>query len=61
MIRHPLIATAAASLLAGTASADTLRERLRGADVDITEIEELGTFIFWDNNGIMLEATWPAA
>lgn len=40
-------------------AANALRERLRTADVAITEIEELGSFVFSDNNGILLEATWP--
>lgn len=41
------------------ASAQSLRERLRAHGVEITEIPELGSFIFWDNNGIMLEVTVP--
>lgn len=42
-------------------AANALRERLRIANVAITEIAELGSFVFSDNNGIMLEATWPKA
>jgi catechol 2,3-dioxygenase-like lactoylglutathione lyase family enzyme len=42
-------------------AARTLRERLRQHGVAITEIEELGTFVFWDSNGMMLEVTWPHA
>jgi catechol 2,3-dioxygenase-like lactoylglutathione lyase family enzyme len=40
------------------ASAQALRERLRHHHIPITEIEALGSFVFHDNNGIMLEATW---
>jgi len=40
-------------------AANALRQRLHAAQVSITEIPELGTFVFSDNNGILLEATWP--
>jgi|RhiMetdeSRZDD1v2_1073273.scaffolds.fasta_scaffold1885894_2 hypothetical protein len=30
-------------------------------DIGTTEITELGTFLFSDNTGILLEATWPQA
>jgi catechol 2,3-dioxygenase-like lactoylglutathione lyase family enzyme len=40
-------------------AAHTLRQRLYDAQVFITDIPELGTFVFSDNNGILLEATWP--
>lgn len=36
-----------------------LRERLSHAHVSVTEIPELGTFVFFDNNGLCLEVTWP--
>ncbi|WP_152399040.1 VOC family protein [Paenibacillus cellulositrophicus] len=36
-----------------------LRERLSYAHVSVTEIPELGTFVFFDNNGLCLEVTWP--
>lgn len=41
------------------ASAQLLREHLQRHKVEITEIPELNSFVFWDNNGIMLEALWP--
>ena len=41
------------------ASAQALRERLHTHGVAITEIPELGSFIFWDNHGLMLEVTVP--
>lgn len=40
-----------------------LRERLRSHGVEMTPINALGTirnFLFADNNGILLEATWPS-
>ena len=40
-------------------AAHTLRQRLSSAQVFITDIPELGTFVFSGNNGILLEATWP--
>lgn len=40
-------------------AARALRLRLESAQVFITDIPELGTFVFSDNNGILLEATWP--
>jgi len=60
----PFTSTAGALLhiafrLPDEASANILRERLHGDDVQITEIQELGTFLFSDNNRIILEATWP--
>ena len=42
----------------GTA-AHALRERLNGAHVSITDIPELGSFVFFDNNQMCLEVTWP--
>jgi catechol 2,3-dioxygenase-like lactoylglutathione lyase family enzyme len=39
-----------------------LRERLAAFGVATTEIATLGAIqntLFWDNNGVMLEATWP--
>src|SRR5689334_3993998 len=42
------------------ASAQLLRERLQHHKVEVTEIPELNSFVFWDNNGLMLETTWPA-
>ena len=42
-------------------AANALRQRLHSAQISITEIPELGTFVFSDNNGILLEATWPRA
>ena len=45
--------------LVDDATANALRQRLRDNDSAITEIEELGSFLFTDNNGMMLEATWP--
>lgn len=45
--------------LLDSAAAEALRERLRTASVEIREIPELGSFLFSDNNGILLEATWP--
>ncbi|GCE50993.1 catechol 2,3-dioxygenase-like lactoylglutathione lyase family enzyme [Thermosporothrix hazakensis] len=41
------------------AAARALRERLERVGTPITDIPELGTFVFPDNNGIILEATWP--
>ncbi|QBD81115.1 VOC family protein [Ktedonosporobacter rubrisoli] len=46
--------------LADEAAAQALRERLRKAEVVITEIQELGTFVFFDNNQLCLEITWPS-
>lgn len=43
-------------------SALTLRERLKAHGVDMTNINEIASicnFLFVDNNGILLEATWP--
>lgn len=45
--------------LSDGAAADALRERLSAANVPITEIPELGTFVFFDNNRLCLEVTWP--
>src|SRR5215207_9264974 len=39
-------------------TAYVLRQNLERNNIPITDIEELGTFVFWDNNGIMLEITW---
>lgn len=40
-------------------SARTLRERLSNAHVTITDIPELGSYVFFDNNHLCLEVTWP--
>jgi hypothetical protein len=41
-------------------TADALYERLRSHDIATTVIPELGgNFTFCDNNGMMLEITWP--
>ena len=40
-------------------TAHALRERLRNAQVSITEIPQLGSFVFCDNNQLWLEITWP--
>lgn len=40
-------------------SADALRERLSNAHVPVTDVPELGTFMFFDNNDLCLEVTWP--
>lgn len=40
-------------------SAHALRERLSNANVSITDIPELGSFVFFDNNHLCLEVTWP--
>lgn len=45
--------------LVDDAAANALRQRLRENGSEITEIPELGSFVFNDNNGLMLEATWP--
>jgi catechol 2,3-dioxygenase-like lactoylglutathione lyase family enzyme len=45
--------------LSTEAAAQAVRERLQATNVSITDIPALGTFVFPDNNGIMLEATWP--
>lgn len=42
----------------GTAAHD-LRERLSNAHVPITDIPELGAFVFFDNNHLCLEVNWP--
>lgn len=42
-------------------AANLLRERLKNAGVTVTEIPELGSFVFFDNNRLCLEATWPTA
>lgn len=39
-------------------AAHTLRKRLNNAHVSITEIPELGSFVFFDNNHLCLEITW---
>ena len=39
-----------------------MRERLREAGVETTAIESVGSIqntLFFDNNGLLLEATWP--
>ncbi len=46
------------------AAAIALRERLRSHGVQMTDINELGplrNFLFLDNNGLLLEATWSKA
>jgi catechol 2,3-dioxygenase-like lactoylglutathione lyase family enzyme len=45
--------------LPNTATADILRARLATHQVSITEIVELGSFVFSDNNALLLEVTWP--
>ena len=40
-------------------AAHALRERLSNAHASITEIPELGSFVFFDNNQLCLEVTWP--
>lgn len=57
MMRGPLLHIA--FRLPNDISAGKLRERLHDHSITITEIAELGSFIFWDNNGVMLEVTWP--
>ena len=53
-----LVPHVALRLSHGTA-AYTLRERLNNAHVSITDIPELGSFVFFDNNHLCLEVTWP--
>ena len=36
-----------------------LRHRLAAANIDIIEFERLGTFAFWDPNGVMVEIVPP--
>lgn len=36
-----------------------LRQRLAAANIELIEFERLGTFAFWDLNGIMLEIVPP--
>lgn len=45
--------------LADDSAADALRVRCSNAHVSITEIPELGSFVFFDNNQLCLEITWP--
>jgi catechol 2,3-dioxygenase-like lactoylglutathione lyase family enzyme len=45
--------------LADESAANALRQRLQGYPIAITEIVELGSFLFADNNGLMLEVTYP--
>ena len=45
--------------LSHAAAAHDLRERLNKAHVSITDIPELGSFVFFDNNRLCLEITWP--
>jgi catechol 2,3-dioxygenase-like lactoylglutathione lyase family enzyme len=40
-------------------NANLLRDCLRTHGVEITEIPELCSFVFSDNNAILLEVTWP--
>ena len=40
-------------------AAHALCERLSNAHVSITEIPELGSFVFFDNNQLCIEVTWP--
>lgn len=40
-------------------AANDLRERLRIHEVAVTEIPELGSFVFSDTNAVLLEVTWP--
>jgi catechol 2,3-dioxygenase-like lactoylglutathione lyase family enzyme len=44
--------------LSDEAAARALRRQLDSAHMHITDIPELGTFVFSDNNGVLLEATW---
>lgn len=53
-----LVPHVALRLTDGTA-AQVLRERLHRAQVAVTEIPELGSFVFFDNNQLCLEITWP--
>jgi len=32
---------------------------LKNAHVSVTDIPELGSFVFFDNNQLCLEVTWP--
>jgi len=41
-------------------SAQALRQRLEQRGIEITDIPELGSYLFSDNNGLTLEITWPA-
>jgi catechol 2,3-dioxygenase-like lactoylglutathione lyase family enzyme len=45
--------------LADEAASHALRERLQQHEIAITEIVELGSFLFSDNNGLLLEMTYP--
>jgi catechol 2,3-dioxygenase-like lactoylglutathione lyase family enzyme len=45
--------------LADQSAAHALRERLNQARVPVTDIPELGTYVFFDNNDLCLEVTWP--
>ena len=47
--------------LADASAADNLRARLQHNQIAITEIPELGSFLFSDNNGLLLEVTYPQA
>jgi catechol 2,3-dioxygenase-like lactoylglutathione lyase family enzyme len=47
--------------LADETAANALRQRLQEHQIGITEIVELGSFLFADNNGLMLEVTYPQA
>ncbi len=49
--------------LPGRTDALALRERLSALGIATTEIGDLGplhTMLFRDNNGLLLEAIWPA-
>jgi len=41
-------------------AAQDLHQRLEEHGIKITDIPELGSYMFPDNNGLMLEITWPA-
>lgn len=45
--------------LSSEGAAERCRHRLLTHGVAVTEIPELGSFVFSDNNGILLEVTWP--
>lgn len=45
--------------LSDEAAAEALRQRLKDVSIAITELSELGSFVFFDNNRLCLEVTWP--
>lgn len=57
---HPQsLAPHVALRLPDATAAYALRARLSNAGVPVTDIPELGTFVFFDNNDLCLEVTWP--